>query len=334
MSRTPREIGPRAGTFVVAPGPHVHGSETTSHIMWWVNGALAPAALWGVLVFGVPALLVMVAGIAGAAAGEQLGTRMLGRTSTLRDGSAVCTGLLLALTLPPLFPPWAAFLGGVFGIVFAKTLFGGLGYNLFNPALVARAFLTAAFPLPMATAWAPPHAAFAAPLDAATTVTPLAVLREQGLGAAFELIRAPGGPWSGLVLGLRPGSIGEVSVVLIALGAAVLLARGIIGLTIPLSVFAGLLIVTAPTGAAGLHLLSGGLWLGAFFMATDYVTSPSTQGGRIVFGVTIGAIAGLIRLIGGYPEGICYAILLANALVPALNLWFRPRRMAMAGAPS
>jgi Na+-translocating ferredoxin:NAD+ oxidoreductase subunit D len=321
--------------FVIGPGPHVHAAESTARIMWWVNAALAPAALWGAFVFGLPAGLVMLAAIAGAVIAEAAAQRALGRpVRTVRDGSAVCTGLLLALTLPPLVAPWMAFLGAAFAIVFAKTLFGGLGFNLFNPALVGRAFMLATFPQAMTLGWAPPRAGLG--LDAVTTATPLAALREQGVDAALALVGGPESPWLGLVLGFRPGSIGEVSVVLVALGGLVLVARGIIGLTIPLSILAGVLLTTAFSGAPLLHLLSGGLWLGAFFMATDYVTSPARRGGQVVFGLVIGALTGIIRQFGGYPEGICYAILLANTLVPALNQWFRPRRtqVATAGMPS
>ena len=324
-------------TFVIGPGPHVHAAETTAHIMWWVNGALAPAALWGAFVFGWPAVRVLVAAIVGALLAESAVQRSLGRPMrTVRDGSAFCTGLLLAMTLPPLVAPWMAFLGAAFAIVFGKALFGGLGFNLFNPALIGRAFMLASFPQAMTLGWAPPRIGAAAGLDAVTTATPLAALREGGVNAAMQLVGGPASPWVGLVLGFRPGSIGEVSVLLVALGGLALVARGIIGLTIPLAVFAGVLLSTAFSGAPFLHLLSGGLWLGAFFMATDYVTSPGQRSGQIAFGLVIGALTGVIRQYGGYPEGICYAILLANTLVPALNHRFRPRRtqVATTGAPS
>ena len=319
--------------LVLAPGPHLHATDTTARIMWWVNASLAPAALWGVFVFGAGALVTIASAIAGAAGAEWLACRALQRRATVADGSAVCTGLLLALTLPPVMPWWMPALGGVFAVLVAKMLFGGLGFNLFNPALAGRAFMMATFPLAMTGAWTAPRAHFTARIDAVTTATPLAALREHGLPEAMRLVAGPE-YWSGLALGFRPGSLGEVSAVLIALGAAVLVARRIIGLAIPLGVFAGVIATTAWTGAAGLHLLGGGLWLGAFYMATDYVTSPSTRRGQWVFGLVIGSLTGIIRVFGGYPEGICYAILIANALVPALNLWFRPRRLAFAGSPS
>jgi electron transport complex protein RnfD len=320
--------------FVLAPGPHLHAAETTARIMWWVNAALVPAALWGVFVFGIPTLAVIAATVAGAAGAEWLSGRALKLRPTLGDGSAVCTGLLLAFTLPPRLPMWMGALGGIFAILFGKMIFGGLGMNLFNPALIGRAFLMATFPLPMTAGWIAPRPLLTGHVEAVTTATPLAALREQGVDAAMRLAGGPGSPWAGLLLGFRPGSIGEVSVVLVALGGAVLLLRGILKPTIPLSVFAGVALATSFSGSMGLHLLSGGLWLGALFMATDYVTSPNTRNGQIVFGLTIGILTGLIRIFGGYPEGICYAILIANTLVPALNSWFRPARVALAGAPS
>lgn len=323
---------PPPRTLIIAPGPHLHTHESTASIMWWVNGSLAPLVAWAGFVFGPRALVVVVASIAGAVAAEWVALRLLRRRVTVSDGSAVCTGLLLSLTLPPLVPWWMTVLGGAFAILFGKVIFGGLGYNLFNPALVGRAFMMASFPLAMTSGWAVPRSGFAAPLAAITTATPLAALKEHGLDAALALV--PGGLVPSMLLGFRPGSIGEVSVVLVAFGAAVLVARGIIRLTIPLSVIAGTVLTTALSGAPVLQFLGGGLWLGAFFMATDYVTSPTGTRGQIAFGLTIGVLTGVIRLFGGYPEGICYAILIANALVPAFDLWFPVRRVALAGAPS
>ncbi len=323
---------PESRPFVVTPGPHLRVAETTASIMWWVNAALLPVVAWGVYAFGPRALGVMMAAVAGAVGAEWLAGRAARRRATVGDGSAFCTGLLLALTLPPLVPWWAALIGGAFAILLGKTIFGGLGFNLFNPALVGRAFMMASFPVAMTAGWSLPGS-WLSRLDGVTTATPLTVLREHDLEAALRIVGGPGG-WSRLLIGLRPGSIGEISVLLIALGAAVLVARGIITLVIPLSVFAGVALVTSFSGAPWLHLLTGGLWLGAFYMATDYVTSPSSRRGQVVYGLLIGILTGVIRLWGGYPEGICYAILIANAMVPAFNLWFRPRRVAVAGSPS
>ncbi len=323
---------PAPPPFVVTPGPHLRTEDRTASIMWWVNAALVPTAAWGVWVFGPPALEVILATVAGAVLAEWIGNRALRQRPTVRDGSAVCTGLLLALTLPPLIPWWAAMIGGVFAIWLGKTIFGGLGYNLFNPAMIGRAFLMASFPVAMTTGWSVPRAWYSR-LEAITTQTPLGIMREQDLNAAVHMIGGPEG-WVRLLLGLRPGSIGEVSIVLIVLGAAVLLARGIIHLAAPLGVFVGLAIMTSFSGAAWLHLLSGGVWLAALFMATDYVTSPSTRTGQFVFGALIGLLTGLIRLWGGYPEGVCFAILIANAMVPAIDMALRPKRVAAAGTPS
>lgn len=327
MSEAPRQ-------FVLTPGPHLHTAESTASIMWWVNASLAPAALWGAYVFGPDALMILAASVLGAVLAEWGASRMLRRPSTIADGSAVCTGLLLALSLPPRLPAWEAFVGAVFAIALGKMIFGGLGFNLFNPAMLGRAFLMASFPLTMTSGWSAPRPWFGVHLDAVTTATPLAALKEHGIDAAIRLIASPVGLWNALALGFRPGSIGEVSLLLIALGAAVLLARRIITLTVPLSVLAGVALSTWHTGVPLLHLMSGGLWLGAFYMATDYVTSPSGRDARIVFGLSIGVLTGIIRVYGGYPEGICYAILLANAMAPGLDRWFRPRRTAISGSPS
>ena len=325
--------GPVVRPLVLTPGPHLRTTESTRRIMWWVNAALLPTAAWGVYAFGPPAAAVILAAVAGAVGGEWLATRAMKQRATVGDGSAVCTGLLLALTLPPLVPWWAALIGGTFAVLLGKMIFGGLGYNLFNPAMIGRAFMMASFPVAMTIGWSVPGPQnWYVRLEAVTSATPLGIMREQGLAAALHTIGGPEG-WFRLLVGLRPGSIGEVSVIFITLGAVVLLARGIIHLAAPLGVFTGLALMTSVSGAAWLHLLSGGVWLGAFFMATDYVTSPSTRPGRFVFGVLIGLLTGLIRLWGGYPEGICYGILIANTMVPALNMWFRPRRVPTGGAP-
>jgi Na+-translocating ferredoxin:NAD+ oxidoreductase subunit D len=319
--------------FVIAAGPHIHADVSTRSIMWTVNAALAPATLWGVYVFGYRAALVIAASIGGAMFAEWIAGRAAESKASLLDGSAFCTGLLLAMTLPPLVAPWMAFLGAVFAILIGKMIFGGLGYNLFNPALLGRAFMMATFPVSMTAGWAAPRAWFSG-VDAVTTATPLAVLRERGMDAAMRLGDGASSSWLSLVVGFRAGSIGELSVLLVVAGGVALILKGIIKPTIPLSVIAGLVLTTAHTGAVGFHLLTGGVWLGAFFMATDYVTSPTTRNAQIIFGLLIGALTGVIRVYGGYPEGICYAILIANTLVPALNIWFKPPRPLAVGVPS
>jgi electron transport complex protein RnfD len=322
----------------LAYGPHVRRGRTTTQVMWLVNLSLMPALLWAVIVFGWQALGVTLSAVAGCVAAEYAACRIARRPVTVGDGSVVCTGILLAYTLPPGIPLWMPFLGGALGVLFGKTVFGGLGYNLFNVALVARAMMMATFPVAMTTAWLAPRLDLVGHIDALTGATPLAHMKEAaGQVAANAFAGLPHGldPSLSFLLGLRPGCIGEVSVLLIILGAGFLLWHRIIKLYIPLSVIAGAALLSVFSDLPVIYLLSGGLWLGAFFMATDYVTSPATPKGQILFGLGIGVLTGVIRNWGGYPEGICYAILLMNMLVPALDEWFPPKRVAPeAGAPS
>ncbi|MBI4238404.1 MAG: RnfABCDGE type electron transport complex subunit D [Deltaproteobacteria bacterium] len=312
----------------LAPGPHVHAGQTTRAIMWWVTLSLLPAYLWATYLFGVRVLGLTASGVVGAYLGEWLVNRLRQQRQTLRDGSAVLTGVLLVGTLSPGLPLWMPAIGGFMGIVFAKMLFGGLGYNIFNPALVARAFLMACFPLAMTTTWLAPRPGVWWAADAVTTASPLTVLKLEGVARAAELLGLGPAYYGQLLLGFRAGSIGEVSVVLVALGAAVLLRRRILSVYIPLSVLVGTGLVALASDVPLFHLLTGGLWFGAFYMATDYVTAPLLPRAQIIFGLGIGALTGIIRIWGGYPEGICYAILLWNAVTPALNQWFRPKRVA------
>jgi len=324
--------GPTPDLYL-SPGPHIRKGRTTSEIMWMVNLSLAPALLWAVMVFGWPVLALTLASLAGCALAEHLACLVRKSASTVPDGSVICTGLLLAYTLPPGMPLWMPFVGGALGVFFAKTVFGGLGYNIFNIALIARAIMMATFPVEMTTAWSTPEFGALGGVDALSGATPLVSLTGS-LEAA--IVGTPDGMSQGLAffLGLRPGSIGEVSVLAILLGAGFLLWQRIIRLWIPLSVIAGAALLAPWSPDPLLYMMSGGLWLGAFFMATDYVTSPSTPKGQIVFGLGIGLLTGMIRNWGGYPEGICYAILLMNTLTPALDEWFRPQRTAARGTPS
>lgn len=235
------------------------------------------------------------------------------------------TGLLLVGTVSPGLPFWMPAAGGFFAIVFGKMLFGGLGFNIFNPALIGRAFLMVTFPVAMTTTWLVPHPGRLLPPDVVTQATPLHLWKLEGV------IRTG---WTELLLGLHAGSVGEVSVVLVGCGACVLLAKGIIKPVIPLAVIAGLLLVAIWSRVPLFHLLTGGLWFGAFYMATDYVTAPLLPRAQVIFGLGIGILTGVIRLWGGYPEGICYAILIMNSVTPALNHWFRPARPTFQGVPS
>jgi electron transport complex protein RnfD len=307
--------------------------------MWNVVGSLVPIVGAGTYFFGVSALLVVAAATAGAVATE----RVFGRRGTLGDGSAVITGLLLGLTLPAGLPLWMAFVGGVFAIGFGKLIFGGLGQNIFNPALLGRAFLQAAFPAPMTTFplvggswWQLKGDLFALPL--ATPRFPDALTGATALGR-MKFERAPTPLW-GLVLGNTEGSLGETSGLLILLCGGYLALRNFLNWRIPAGIFAAVALL-----ATALHqlapgrypdalfmLFSGGLMLGAMYMATDLVTSPVTNLGCWVFGAGIGVLVVVIRLWGGLAEGVMYAILIMNALVPYLNRWTQPRVFGSAGA--
>jgi Na+-translocating ferredoxin:NAD+ oxidoreductase subunit D len=303
--------------------PHLHARWTTRRVMWLVALALAPCVAAGVFFFGHYQLLVIATAVLFTNASEAALLRLRRRPITLSDGSATVTGLLLALTLPPNFSLGATALGAVVAMALGKHIFGGLGHNIFNPALVGRAFLQAAFPLPMTT-WVLPRLA----VDTVTGATPLAAFKFEGLRAAL-------GP---MLLGNTGGVIGETSALAILLGGLFLIAIGIVNWRIPAAVllsvtaFSSLLWFLDPAGALSplYHLLGGGLLFGAFFMATDWVTSPETGPGMWVYGLAIGLIVVFIRAFGGLPEGVMYAILLMNAFTPMINRYTRPR---MFGAP-
>lgn len=317
--------------LVVSASPLLKAKDTTPRIMWTVAGSLAPivgAAAW---FFGVSALLV----IAAAAAGAMLTERLFGKSGSLWDGSAAITGVLLGLTLPAGLPLWMAVLGGAFGIGFGKLIFGGLGQNVFNPALIGRAFLQASFPVAMTTWpviggtwWTLRGDNFALPfahpatLDALTAATPLGLLKFEGTGTSL----------SALALGNTGGSLGETSTLLILLCGVFLAWRGLLNWRIPVAIFATVAAVSAafhavtPSAPGALFMLcSGGLALGAVYMATDPVTAPVTNHGRWIFGVGIGVLVVVIRVWGGLPEGVMYAILLMNAFTPFINKATQPR---------
>ncbi|MDD5758873.1 MAG: RnfABCDGE type electron transport complex subunit D, partial [Desulfobulbaceae bacterium] len=260
---------------------------------------------------------------------------------SITDGSAVITGLLIAFVIPPGVPFLLPVLGAVMAIYVGKHLLGGIGYNIFNPALLARAFLLATFPVAMTSAWLPPlqgmsiFSRLGSSIDAVATATPLAVLKGQGLAAFTEQFGTGANLYTTFFLGWRPGCIGETSGLLLVLGGLYLLYRGYITWHIPVSVLGSIAVFTwcfgGQTYFSGnplLAILSGGALLGAIFMANDYVTCPTNKTSQLIYGIGIGALTVLIRLKGGYPEGICYAILLMNPLSPVLDGWFKPKRFA------
>ena len=311
--------------LIVSVSPHVKGEESVSRIMWSVNLALLPAFLMSLYYFGPRALFVTFLCIGAAIASEYIIQKSLKKNVTVNDGSAFLTGLLLGMNLPPGVPFYIPIVGSVVAIVITKQLFGGLGYNIFNPALIGRAFLLISWPKLM-TIWSESTAAFVG-LDAKTTATPLGILKEEGLGKLIEVFGDKINLYTQLFVGNRAGSLGETSVIALLLGAAYLLYRGYITWHIPLSFLATVgMLAWIFGGKSGLftgdpliHLLSGGLMLGAFFMATDYVTCPSVRKGQIIFGIGCGAITILIRLKGGFPEGVMFAILLMNCFAPLID---------------
>ncbi|MFZ5925401.1 MAG: RnfABCDGE type electron transport complex subunit D [Bacillota bacterium] len=304
--------------LIVSSSPHQRTAVSTPVIMSDVVLALMPAALAGVWFFGLRALAMMVLCVAAAVSTEAGLQRLMKRPVTVGDYSAVVAGLLLALVLPPDLPLWMGIIGAVFSMAVAKFIFGGLGQNIFNPALIGRAVLLASWPVFM-TRWRWPI--FSAPwipdFDAVSSATPLALLKLGGIRT----------PYLNLFLGNVAGSIGETSALAILVGAAYLLYRGHISLRIPVSFIGTVALLTALFGQDPLfHVLAGGLMLGAFFMATDYVTSPVTPKGQIIFGIGCGVLTVFIRLYGGYPEGVCYAILIMNATTALIDRFTMPRK--------
>ncbi len=321
------DVGPR---FVVSSSPHVHDGRTVAQIMRLVIIALAPAALFSIYIFGLDALRVIAISVVSAAVFELVSRKVMKRNVTLRDGSAALTGLLLAMNLPSTSPWWLIVVGNLFAIVIAKQLYGGLGYNPFNPALVGRVVLLISFPVNMTARWVT-ASRFGA--DAVTTATPLTRMKES-LATLGHIDMAFGKKEIlDLLIGNRAGCLGETSVILLALGGLFLIWKRVISWRIPV-MFIGA--VWAMTGVFHLidparyanpifHVITGGLFIGAFFMATDYVTSPVTKNGMLIFGAGCGVITVLIRLWGAYPEGVSFAILLMNATTPLIDRYTRPK---------
>lgn len=310
--------------FHVSAAPHSRSPVTTKNIMQDVAIALVPAGLFGIYNFGIHALMVIVVTILACVLTEYLYCKWMKKPSTASDYSAVVTAILLAYNVPANFPLWMAALGGIFAILLVKMLFGGLGQNFMNPALAARAFLLISFPVRM-TSFAVDkisaagitdyiqHGALA--LDGVSGATPLAALKA---GESIDLFK--------MLIGNTGGTIGETSALAILIGAAYLVFKKIISLRIPLVYIATLALFVLLFGGRGFdttyllgHILGGGLLLGAFFMATDYVTSPISPIGQIAFGICLGLLTGLFRVLGGSAEGVSYAIIFCNLLVPLID---------------
>jgi electron transport complex protein RnfD len=295
-------------SFDVSSSPHIHSPEDTRFMMWWVAIALLFPLAAAVYFFGLQALYLTAVVTLTAVISEALFQLLAKRPVNVSDGSAAVTGLLLALVLPPTLPYWMGAVGAVAAVVLAKGLFGGLGFNIFNPALAARAILLASWPVAMTT--------WTRPFDALTTATPL-FLDKMGLAV-------PG--YLDLFLGNRAGSLGETSVLMILIGAGILFWKKIIDWPAPAAYLGTVGILSLLLGRDPLFaLLSGGLMIGAFFMATDYVTAPVTTQGRFIFGMGCGVMTILIRFYGGFPEGVNYSILFMNILTPLIDKYARPR---------
>jgi electron transport complex protein RnfD len=317
------DVGPR---FVVSSSPHVHDGRTVAQIMRLVIIALAPAALFSIYIFGLDALRVIAISVVSAAVFELVSRKVMKRNVTLRDGSAALTGLLLAMNLPSTSPWWLIVVGNLFAIVIAKQLYGGLGYNPFNPALVGRVVLLISFPVNMTARWVT-ASRFGA--DAVTTATPLTRMKES-LATLGHIDMAFGKKEIlDLLIGNRAGCLGETSVILLALGGLFLIWKRVISVMFIGAVWAmtGVFHLIDPARYANpiFHVITGGLFIGAFFMATDYVTSPVTKNGMLIFGAGCGVITVLIRLWGAYPEGVSFAILLMNATTPLIDRYTRPK---------
>ncbi|MDD5090645.1 MAG: RnfABCDGE type electron transport complex subunit D [Candidatus Wallbacteria bacterium] len=305
--------------LIVSSAPHIHCGETVQGIMLDVLVALAPATLAGVYFFGLKALMLYTVCIAVCVVTEWLYQRICGFKITIKDLSAIVTGLLLAMVLPPQTPWWVAAIGGFVSIFVAKQVFGGIGYNIFNPALVGRAFLLASWPVYL-TSWSEPAKLMSGNwfslTDAVSTATPLTLAKNGEYTTKL----------ADLFFGNVGGCVGETSAIALLLGAAYLFYRGHISWHIPLPYVGTVALLTWVMGENGVftghplfHVLAGGLILGAFFMATDMVTSPVTGRGKVIFGIGAGILVVLIRKFGGYPEGVCYSILLMNAAVPLID---------------
>ncbi|MFW6139092.1 MAG: RnfABCDGE type electron transport complex subunit D [Spirochaetota bacterium] len=312
------EKGAQSQSLVLSVSPHIKSRESVPRIMTAVLITLVPAVAFSIYQFGIYTLYMYIVSIATCMITEYLVVLLRKRPYTLNDFSAVVTGVLLVMVLPPDFPLYGVVLGAFIAIVIGKQIFGGLGYNIFNPALIGRAFLAATYPVFMST-WKLPRIA----VDAVSTATPLARMKFDGVSTSLK----------SLFLGTVGGSVGETSALLLLVGSVYLFAKRYIKWRVPASIFITVAVLgegfhlTNPQQHPGplFHLLAGGLVLGALYMATDMVTSPITGRGCVIYGAGIGVLVVVIRLFGGLPEGVMYSILFMNAFVPLINRAAKPR---------
>lgn len=324
------------GLFVISSSPHIKDKDNIPKVMWTVVISLMPPLAAGIYFFGLRVLIITIVSTVTSISTEALIQKLTHRKITIFDGSSAVTGILLAMVIPPEVPIWLPVIGSFCSIAIAKAPFGGLGNNIFNPALIGRAILLASFPVYM-TSWSPPtaglidHSTYVTKVDSITGATTLAIIK----GGNIEKITSI---WN-LFIGREAGSIGETSVLALLLGASVLLAKKYITWHIPFSFIGTVAILNFFAQLFGEHnfkmilvqIFSGGLVLGAFFMATDMVTSPLTKKGGLIFGSGAGVLTFVIRTFGGFPEGVCYAILLMNAFTPLIDRYVRPRRFGFSG---
>jgi len=318
--------------LILSSSPHINSRETIPAIMLHVCLALLPAIAVGIYSFGLKALWIILISVVFSLCFELASQKLMGRPLSILDGSALVTGILLALNLPPTIPWWMVIIGAFFAIVIGKQIYGGLGHNPFNPALVGRVVLLISFPAQM-TLWVfPAHPLFSRVADALSGATPLGWAKTHLMAHGQLPASLPFG-FQQLFLGQSGGCIGEISAAALLLGGIYLTWKKIIPWIIPVVFIGTTFIITGLFWMINpghfinpvYHLFSGGLFLGAIFMATDLVTTPVTQAGMILFGIGCGVLTAVIRLFGGYPEGVSFAILLMNALTPLLDRWTRPK---------
>ena len=327
------EIKVQQNLFTITTSPHIRAETSISKIMWTVSLALLPASLFAIYHYGISALIILLSGSLSAVVFEYLVQKLRKKPITISDGSAFLTGLLLAMCLPPAIPAYMAIIGSFVAIVIAKHAMGGLGFNIFNPAHIGRAALLCSWPVAMTT-WTN----MSGKVDAVASATPLNILKQQGYAKLIDTFGSAPQMYKQMFLGFRNGSIGETSTVLLIIGGIYLIYKGYINWVVPVFMIGTVGILTWIFGPTGLftgyplfHMMAGGLVIGAFFMATDMVTIPITKKGQLIFAIGAGAITVLIRLKGGYPEGVCYSILLMNAVTPIIDRVVKPVKFGARG---